>query len=62
MLWCGLRELDVREIVGQLVRLTLAAPSSWLGRYPRGNTGRARIGMLRPMSVPPDIAILLSER
>jgi hypothetical protein len=60
MLWCGLRKADIREVFGQLVRLALSAPSSWLGRYPRGNTGRARVGMLRPMSISTDLEALLS--
>jgi hypothetical protein len=62
MLWCASREGDVREIVGQLVRVALAAPSSRLGRYPRGNTGRARVGLFRPMPVSTDVAAILSER
>lgn len=53
------RTLDVREFVGQLVRLGLAAPGSWTGRYPQGNTGRATISMFLPMEVPEDLAALL---
>src|SRR6478752_7624230 len=33
------RGWDVRELLGQLPRLLLAAPGSWSGRAPRGNTG-----------------------
>ncbi|HEU4412812.1 MAG TPA: DUF3703 domain-containing protein [Polyangiaceae bacterium] len=55
MLRCGLRQRDLVEVLGQLGRVPLAAPASWLGRYPRGNTGRARVGLFRPMAAPPEV-------
>src|SRR5687768_7531268 len=36
MLGFGFRRHDRREVVGQLVRLVVAAPGSWTGRYPLG--------------------------
>lgn len=62
MLRCGLAERDLREIIGQLARVAVAAPASWLGRYPLGNTGRARVGMLEPMPIDPRVEALLSAR
>lgn len=59
MLRCGVAQADAREIFGQLVRVALAAPASWLGRYPRGNTGRARVGLFQPMPIPADVDALL---
>jgi hypothetical protein len=56
MLRCGFRQRDLVEVLGQIIRLPLAAPSSWLGRYPRGNTGRARVGLFRPMGPAADAA------
>lgn len=53
------RERDGREVAGQLVRLLLAAPGSWTGRYPRGNTGRARVSMWAPMPMDDELAELL---
>ncbi|MFG2075287.1 DUF3703 domain-containing protein [Nonomuraea maritima] len=50
---------DRREALGQVVRIIVAAPGSALGRYPEGNTGRARIGLTQPMPVPDDLAALL---
>ncbi|MFR9779499.1 DUF3703 domain-containing protein [Micromonospora sp. MS34] len=41
MLGRALRERDVAEAVGQVVRLAVAGPGSAVGRYPEGNTGRA---------------------
>ena len=58
---CGLAERDAREVFGQIVRLVLAVPGSALGRYPRGNTGRANVDMFRPMPVAPDLGRLLQS-
>lgn len=49
------RRGDVRELLGQLARLVLAAPGSWLGRAPRGNTGGADVGIFTPMPIPEDL-------
>lgn len=59
MLGFGLRRGDAREVVGQLVRLLVAAPGSWLGRAPLGNTGGANVGILTPMPIPEDLQRLL---
>lgn len=61
MLVLGWRQRDAREIVGQFVRMVVAAPGSWLSRYPRGNTGRARVSMTRPMTIPADLEQLLTR-
>ena len=57
----ALRRMDLRELVGQLPRLLLAAPGSWTGRAPRGNTGGARVGIFTPMPIPEDLQRLLEE-
>jgi hypothetical protein len=61
MLRCGWKERDSHEVIGQLLRLALAAPSSWLGRYPKGNTGRARVGLFQPMKIAPETRTILGE-
>lgn len=33
----------------------LAAPGSWTGRYPEGNTGRTWVGLMTPMPIPADL-------
>jgi hypothetical protein len=53
------RRRDGRELIGQLPRLLLAAPGSWTGRAPRGNTGGADVGIFTPMPIPPDLEALL---
>lgn len=55
----AVRQRDRREAVGQLVRVLVAAPGSLTGRYPEGNTGRANVGLRRPMAIPADLAELL---
>ena len=60
MLGYGLRRRDRREIIGQLVRLVVAAPGTWTGRYPVGNTGGANVSALKPMPIPDDLQAVLN--
>ena len=60
MLAYGVRHRDRREIVGQLVRLVVAAPGTWTGRYPVGNTGGANVSALEPMPIPDDLQEILN--
>jgi uncharacterized protein DUF3703 len=60
MLGYGLRRRDRREIVGQLIRLVVAAPGTWTGRYPVGNTGGANVSALKPMPIPDDLKAVLN--
>ena len=60
MLGYGVRHRDRREIVGQLVRLVVAAPGTWTGRYPVGNTGGANVSALEPMPIPDDLQDVLN--
>ncbi|MFJ3981449.1 DUF3703 domain-containing protein [Streptomyces fungicidicus] len=57
---CPLRDRDVREVLGQLVLLAVAAPGSAAERYPDGNICRTRAG-LPSMPIPDDLAVLLRE-
>ncbi len=59
MLGYGLRRRDRREIIGQLIRLAVAAPGTWTGRYPIGNTGGANVSALKPMPIPDDLQAVL---
>ncbi len=34
-----------REVFGQIPRLLLALPGSWLGRAPKGNVGSTKMGI-----------------
>src|SRR5437763_17177897 len=61
MLGYGLRHRDRQEIVGQLIRLVVAAPGSLTDRYPVGNTGGADVSALQPMPIPDDLKALLES-
>jgi hypothetical protein len=62
MLYVGLKKRDLREIVGQVARTVVAAPGSWLGRAPPGNTGGANVGILQPMPIPDDLRAILEGK
>ena len=62
MLRIGLLRRDLREIVGQVVRLPAAALGSALGVPPGGNTGGANVGFFARMEIPPDLKALLDAR
>jgi hypothetical protein len=55
------RRVDVRELIGQLPRLLLAAPGSWTGRAPLGNTGGSDVGIFTPMQIPEDLQSVLDR-
>jgi Protein of unknown function (DUF3703) len=61
MLTCALRRRRPREAVGQVLRLVVAGPGSWTGRYPVGNTGGADVSAFRPMPVPEDLRAVLDS-
>jgi Protein of unknown function (DUF3703) len=61
MLACAVRRRDGHEIVGQLLRIVVAGPGSWTGRYPVGNTGGANVSALEPMPVPDDLQAVLRD-
>jgi hypothetical protein len=61
MVRLAIGQRDLREIAGQLLRLVVAGPASAIGRYPAGNTGRARVPATRPMPLPDDLAELLGR-
>jgi hypothetical protein len=59
MLGYGLRQRDRREILGQVLRVLVAAPGSWTGKYPVGNTGGANVSAVKPMPIPDDLREVL---
>lgn len=61
MLKVAVREHDRRESWGQLIRIVVAAPGSWSGKYPAGNTGRVDAGLTTPMPLPYDLAEALGR-
>jgi len=59
MLGFALRHGLVREALGQIPRLLLAAPLSLVGLVPSGNSGGSNLSGLRPMPVPEDLQQLI---
>lgn len=55
----GLRQRDLRECLGQVVRIVGAATKTAFGLVPHGNTGGANVSPVRPMPVPADLAALI---
>ena len=61
MLKIGFSKKDVREMIGQVVRMAATIPGFVLGWVPKGNTGGADVSALQPMPVPDDLASLVSD-
>lgn len=61
MLTTAIRQRDPRETIGQLVRLTVAAPGSLTGRYPAGNTGRSTMALTHTAPIPDELDDLLER-
>lgn len=61
MLATGWQSRDRQEVLGQTLRLLVGGPASAVGRYPTGNTGRARVPATQRMSVRPDLAEMLQR-
>lgn len=60
MLVWALRHHDLREIVGQVLRVAGAATKTWIGLVPQGNTGGANVGAFKAMAIPDDLAGLIA--
>jgi len=61
MLVAGWHARDSREVRGQILRLLVGGPASVVGRYPTGNTGRARVSAIQPMPMRAELAEILAR-
>jgi hypothetical protein len=52
----AIRERDLQELGGQIVRILGAAVVTGFGAVPTGNTGGANVSPFRPMPIPADLA------
>jgi hypothetical protein len=59
-LW-GIRQRNVRECLGQLLRIVGAAGGTVIGLVPRGNTGGTNVTPFKSMPIPPELAALIEE-
>ena len=61
MFVAAMMQRDAREARGQLSRIAVAGPGSLSGRYPTGNTGRARVPATQPMPIAGELAEVLQR-
>ena len=59
-LW-GIRQRNIRECLGQLLRIVGAAISTSAGLVPRGNTGGTNVNPFKSMPIPPELAALIEK-
>lgn len=59
MLAFAMSRRDVREILGQLLRIVFVPLGTLTGRLPVGNTGRARVSAFGPMPVSDDLRLYI---
>ena len=57
----GLRNQNVRECLGQVVRIVGAATKTAFGLVPTGNTGGSNISPFKPLPVPSELAALIRK-
>lgn len=57
----GWRQRNVRECLGQLLRIAGAALLTAVGLVPEGNTGRSSISPFQPLPVPPELQAILRQ-
>lgn len=55
MLLYALERTDLKEIIGQILRLTVTVPGHILGKVPKGNIGWATIGLTQELPIPDDL-------
>lgn len=59
-LW-GLRQRNLRECLGQLLRIVGASMGTALGLVSQGNTGGTNVNPFKPMPIPPELAAQIEE-
>jgi hypothetical protein len=61
MLRWSVRQRNIREGLGQTLRIVGAALSTALGLVPQGNTGGSNVNPFRSMPLPPELASRIKE-
>ncbi len=59
-LW-GIRQRNVRESLGQLLRIVGASIGTALGLVPQGNTGGTNVNSFKSMPIAPELAALIEK-
>jgi hypothetical protein len=61
MLNFGFRQKNVKEVLGQIIRLLVGGWKSFINHIPKGNTGGANVHPLKVMELPEDLKIILKS-
>ena len=61
MLKFGFRQKNVKEVLGQVVRLLVDGWKSFIDHVPTGNTGGADVPPLKKMELPQDLNNILNQ-
>lgn len=61
MLKFGFRRKDLKEIIGQIIRLLVGGWKSFIDHVPVGNTGGANVPPLKTMEIPNDLKTVLIQ-
>ena len=59
-LW-SIRQRNLRETLGQMLRIVGAALSTAVGLVPQGNTGGTNVSPFKSMPLPPELASLIND-
>ena len=59
-LW-GLQQRNIKECLGQLLRIAGAATKTVFGLVPHGNTGGANVSPFKPMPLPPELEMRIQQ-
>ena len=59
-LW-SIRQQNISECLGQLLRIVGASMGTAFGLVPQGNTGGTNVNSFKSMPIPPDLAALIEE-
>jgi hypothetical protein len=61
MLKVGFIKKDLKEVVGQLIRLPLGILGSFVGVVPTGNAGGSNVSALKKMEIPEELSKVMEE-
>jgi hypothetical protein len=62
MLKIGIKTKNIKEIIGQLMRIPVGILGSAVGIVPTGNTGGANVNALKKMDIPEDLKKTLDHK
>jgi hypothetical protein len=57
----GVKQKNLKEVLGQIPRLLVGGVKSFVGHIPVGNTGGANVPPLKPMEIPDDLAAIINH-